>query len=116
MPTAIRELKDLVTIQRRTEIAPGQWSETAFTDVCTVAASVTPEGDERYRIRIRYRAELRSRSDVAPMDMRVVWRGQPLDVNDAIETERRRFVDLIATARLVEVTDLSGAHRTQRWP
>jgi head-tail adaptor len=104
------DLRERITLERLSA------STGDYEPVATVWASVDPLGEERYRIRIRARGDLRSKQDVAPA-MRVLWSGRTLDLDDVIEVERQRETHLMASARLIENPHLeSGARRTQAWP
>lgn len=107
------DLNDRITLQRH-DVALGTWPDLASDP--TVWAAVEPQGEERYRIRIRYRADLRGLADALPT-MRVLWNGRTLDVDDVVEFERHKEVHLIAHQRLIEDENLeTGARRKQTWP
>lgn len=105
-------LTERITLQRLS--TAGVYAN--LTTTPTVWATVDPLGEERYRIRIRARTDLRGKQDIAPA-MRVLWRGRTLDLDDVIEVERGVETHLMASERLIENPDLaSGARRTQAWP
>jgi head-tail adaptor len=117
MPPLAGPLRERITLQRL-DLASEQYLPIAESP--TMAAAVEPmsdgSGEERYLIRIRARPDLRGKQDLYPA-MRVIWRDRTLDLEDVVETARNREVHLIASVRLIEVTDLpSGARRTQKWP
>jgi head-tail adaptor len=90
------------------------WADVATDPV--VSAAVEPQAEERYRMRIRYRADLRSKADTVPA-MRVLWRDLTLDVEDVFEFERHQEVHLLVHQRLVEREHLeTGTRRNQQWP
>lgn len=89
----------------------------------TVRAAVEPLGEERYRIRIRPRADLTGLNDAEPA-MRVVWdpggdaaKRRTLDLEDVVEADRGRELHLFARGRAIETDHLAtGATRRQVWP
>lgn len=89
----------------------------------TVWAGVDALGDERYRVRIRYRPDLVGYKDAAPA-MRVLWLAtaarpsdRVLDVEDVTEADHRQFTHVFAKGRLIDSENLaSGAHRHRPWP
>lgn len=81
-----------------------------------VWAAVEPQGEERYRMRIRYRADLLSKANTAPA-MRVLWGDLTLDLEDVVEFDRGKEVHLLVHQRLVEREHLAtGTRRNQAWP
>jgi head-tail adaptor len=113
MAFPIAAARDRVTLQRH-DTADGQWRN--LTTQPIVWAAVEHLGDDRFRARIRYRADLVSLHDIEPA-MRLLYRTRTLDIEDVIEAVPRREIHLIARGRQIESTDLaSGARRTQTWP
>jgi head-tail adaptor len=107
------DLKDRITLQLH-DTADGTWKDLTAHPI--VWAAVDPLGEDRYRARIRYRADLVSLQDVHPA-MRLLYRTRTLDIVDVIEAVPRRELHLIASGRQIESIDLaSGARRTQTWP
>lgn len=109
------DLRDRIQLQRLT----GTTTADAYTDLPDmpfVWAAVEPLGEERYRIRMRDRADLRTKADIEPA-MRVRWRDRTLAVDDVTEVDRHKEVHLIAHQVLVDSEELAtGARRTEAWP
>jgi head-tail adaptor len=90
--------------------------ENVYEDIETVRAAVEAQGNELYRIRIRWFDDIRGFQDARPA-MRILWRDRVLDITDVIEVVPRREVNILAQVRLTESRDLaSGAHQIEVWP
>ena len=107
------ELRERITIQRLGA------DESTWTNIApnpTVWAAVESQGNETYRIRIRYRSDLRGMKDAFPA-LRVLWKDRVLEVTNVIEAEWHRELQIIATHDLVEVPSLAaGVKRKQPNP
>ena len=104
------DMKERITLQRLSD-ATKTWPTLAI-----VWAAVDPQGEAGYRFRTRYRTDLRSRADLEPA-MRVVYRGEVLDLADVVETVRHTELQLTASRRIIESEELeTGARRVQAWP
>lgn len=98
-----------------------QWSD--FPDTPTVWAGVDALGDERYRIRVRYRLDLVGLKDASPT-VRVLWlktasrpTDRVMDVEDVTEVESRQFTHVFCKVRLIDSENLaSGAKHRRPWP
>jgi hypothetical protein len=102
------DMRDRITLERLIESASGAHS---WSVVDTVSAAVEPQGEATYRLRIRYRDDLRSRADLEPA-MRVKYLGDYLDLNDVVETVRHTELQISASRRFVDdITDLGSAAR-----
>ncbi len=73
------DLKERITLQRLSDART--WTDLGTNP--TVWASVEATGGESYRIRIRYRSDLRGAKDATPA-LRVLWKDRILEVNDVI--------------------------------
>lgn len=105
------ELRERITLQRAADndVAATKWS--AFTTSPKVWAAVEPLGDRRYRVRIRYRDDLKSIRDCEPA-VRVLYDDLVLNVDDVTEAERRVEVHLICTDLVVPAPSLAtGGNR-----
>jgi len=106
-------LTERITLQLHDETT-GLYADLAAAPV--VWAAVEPQAEERYRMRIRYRADLRSKADTIPA-MRVLWRDLTLDIEDVFEFERHQEVHLLVHQRLIEREHLeTGTRRNIAWP
>lgn len=107
------DLTERITLQRLNATTKA-WDEL---ESATVWAAAEPQGDAGYRFRIRYRDDLRSKANIAPA-MRVIYRGEALDLTDIVEAERRTETHLIASRRIIEGFDdlESGTKGIQAWP
>lgn len=115
MPLA-GEMRDRITLERYVEGANGVGHE--FVAVDTVWAATEPQGDARFRFRIRYREDFpRTRAELEPA-MRVLYRGDYYDLDDAVETVRSTELQLLASRRIVEDIDhlATGTRRIKSWP
>lgn len=107
------DLKERITLKRFNETTR-VWDEL---ENATVWAAAEPQGDAVYRFRIRYRDDLKSKADLAPA-MRALYRGEELDLTDAIEADRRTETHLIASRRIIEEIDdlAAGIRGIKAWP
>jgi hypothetical protein len=116
MPIDSGLLTERITLQRLNE-QTDIWEEVAP----MVPAGFEALGDASYRFLIRYRADLRSKADIAPA-MRVIYhfagQDEALDLTDVIESERRVATQLIASRRIIEdIDDLkTGTKGIKAWP
>ena len=102
------ELRDRVTFQ---ELVNGVWTNIATAP--SVWAEVEYQGPETYRIRIRFRSDLRDMKDASPIT-RVLWRDLILHITEIIEAVPRRELHLVAEHQLVESDHLkTGVKRKQ---
>ena len=108
------ELHERITLERIQGVGDGDWLPIAQTP--DVWAAVEPiGGDNRYRVRIRYRADLRSLRDVAP-GMRVLWLDRVLMVEDVIEAALHQETHLFCRDVIVNAPVLSpGGKRIKPW-
>lgn len=107
------DLRETITLQRLNHTTM-VWAD--FAQTPTVRAAVEPQGEERYRLRLRYRADLRGKADLAPA-VRVLWGDLTLVVDDVAEFDWHREVHLTAHQVLVATEHLeTGARRVQAWP
>lgn len=109
------ELRDRIRLRRYVEdAAEGTWVDL---QAQSIPARVDPLGDDTYRVRIRYRADLRTKADLEPA-MRMFYRGEEHDITDVLEVVRGHEVQLTASRRIVEdITHLaSGTRRLKAWP
>ena len=88
-----------------------------FVHYDSVWAAPEPQGDGRFRFRIRYRPDLRERDDLEPA-MHVVYRGETLVLDDIVESVPKVEVSLIAHREIVEdINHLrTGTRRVKSWP
>lgn len=104
------DLRERIELQRL-NAATNAWGTEAI-----VWAAAEPQGDERYRFRVRYRPELRSLADIEPA-MQILYRGRTLRLVDVVEVDPRVEVHLIAQGVVVQAPDLAlGGPRTEAWP
>jgi head-tail adaptor len=115
----IGDMTERVTLQRLAN-ASGDYETLA--EGGTVSAAVESLGEERYRVTIRWRPDLRGRQDLEPA-MRVLWRDRTMDLDDVLvvspdarAADRTGSVQLMASVRTVDTPDLLGHRRHQSWP
>ena len=108
------DMRDTITLERLNDAAePKVWDVV----VANLPAAAESQGDGRYRFRIRYRSDLRTKADVEPA-MRVLYGGDYYDLEEPVEAVRRVETHLFAKGRITEdIPDLaSGARRVKAWP
>jgi hypothetical protein len=99
---------------RRLDAVLGGWADLPTTP--TMWAGVEALGEEKYRVRIRFRADVWGFKQSAPT-LRVYWRDRVLDVVDIVEGARHHEVSILANGHQIETENLEqGARRTQAWP
>jgi head-tail adaptor len=115
MATLASEMRDRILLERYVEGADNVGH--TFVPLDHVWAAVEDQGDGRYRIRIRYRADLRKHDDIEPA-MRVIYRGNTLIVDGCAETVARTEVQLSAHREIIEELDhlKTGTRRIKSWP
>ena len=116
MPLA-SDMRERIELERLIEAADGVTKTWTALDNSPLWAAVEPQGQATYRFRIRYRDDLLHQGSIEPA-MRVVYRGEVLDLTDVIEAVRRQETHLIASRRIVEDIDhlATGTRRIQTWP
>jgi head-tail adaptor len=112
------EMRDRILLQRYVEgtAAEGHIGH-HFVPLDHVWAAVEDQGDGRYRIRLRYREDLRKQDDIEPA-MRVIYRGNTLIVDGCAETVHRVETQLSAHREIIEPIEhlQTGTRRIKSWP
>lgn len=109
-------MRDRITLERYVEGANNVGH--AWATVATIWAATEPQGDGRYRFRVRYREDLPlTRGELEPA-MRVLYRGEYHDLDDVVESVHRTELQLLASRRIVEEIDhlRTGTRRIKTWP
>lgn len=107
--------KHLVVL-KRLDATTGVWSDLPNTPAKGWHAFVEPLGDEKYRVQMPYRTDVRGFKDTHPT-MRVYWRDRVADVRDVVEAVEHEEIYIFADGHQIETENLEqGARRTQAWP
>lgn len=110
------DMRERIRLERYVEGPEGVGH--GWTPLEPIWAAVEPQGDGRYRFRVRYTDDLPStRAEIQPA-MRVLYRGAYYLVDDANEAVRRTEIQLLAHRDIIEEIDhlATGTRRIKAWP